>query len=167
MPELSTEQREILDMFLYGAEHLEKTVAGLSEKELDYSMGPGEWNIRQIIHHVMDDGDVSSIILKKAIATPGARIRFEDFPGNDAWADALAYDTRPVTAAIALLKAHRKALAEIAELFPDRWEQAVAIVDSDGKELARVSVVDTLKGQEGHLHDHIGVIEDIKEKHGV
>ena len=167
MAELTDEQRGILGMFLYGAERLERSVAGLSDEELDYSMAPGEWTIRQIVHHVADDGDAWSMNIKKAIATPGARVRFEDFPGNDEWANAIGYDKRPVAASIALVKAHRSVLAELAELFPDRWEQAIVIVDSDGKELGEASVRDTLKGNEGHLHDHINVIESIKKQHGI
>lgn len=89
MPELSAEQREILGRFRYGAEHLEKAVAGLTEEQLDLSMGPGEWSIRQIVHHLADDGDVWAMNIKKAIAFPEAWVRFEGFPGNDAWAEAI------------------------------------------------------------------------------
>lgn len=167
MPELSQEQREILDLFRYGAEHLEKTVAGLTDEQLDYHPAPGEWSIRQIVHHVADDGDAWAMNIKKALANPGARVRFEDFPGNDAWSAALSYDTLPIETAVTLVKAHRAVLAELAGAFPDRWEQAVAIVDSDGKKVAEATVKDMLKGNEGHLHDHILVIEEISKKHGL
>ena len=167
MPELSAEQQEILDQFLYGAEHLEKAVAGLTDEQFDLSVGPGEWSIRQIVHHLADDGDAWAMNIKKAIASPGAWVRFDGFPGNDVWAEAIGYALRPVAAAVALVKAHRMELAELAATFPERWNQTLAVLDSDGKKVAEMSVSDMIKGNEGHVHDHILVIEEIRKKHGL
>jgi hypothetical protein len=167
MPELTASQEEALALFTSGADRLEMAVAGLSEKELDCSVAAGEWSIRQIVHHVAEDGDAWSMAFKKTIATPGAPIRFEGFPGNDAWADALAFDKRPVQTALALLKSHRQVIAELAVLFPDAWEQYVTIVDPQGQEVQNVSGGQIIRMLGEHLAEHVATIEAIKKQRGI
>ena len=89
MSGLTASQSETLSLFASGADNLELAIRDLSETELDFSGTTGGWTIRQIVHHIADDGDAWSMNFKKALATPGAPIRFEGFPGNDAWAEAL------------------------------------------------------------------------------
>ena len=167
MSELTATQKETLALFTSGADKLVTLVAGLSEKELDYSVASGEWTIRQIIHHVSEDGDAWSMNFKKAIATPGVPIRFEGFPGNEAWADALAFDKRPVQNALALLKSHRQIIAELAEQFFDAWEQCVTTVDSQGKEVQSISAGQIIRMLTEHLAEHIATIGAIKQQHGI
>jgi len=164
MSELTTSQKETLARFSSGADRLEMAVEGLSEKELDTSVEPGGWTIRQIVHHVADDGDAWSMPYKKALATPGAPIRFEGFPGNEAWVDALAYDKRPVQTSLALLKTHRQLIRELAEYFPAAWERSVAIVDSQGQEVMRVSAEQIMRMLSEHLAEHLKTIEEIKQQ---
>jgi len=167
MSELTVSQKEALALFTSGADRLEMAVTGLSEKELDYSIAPGEWTIRQIVHHVAGDGDAWSMPFQKAIATPGAYIRFEGFPGNEAWADALAFDKRPIQTAMTLIKSHRRLIAELAAHFSDAWEQYATIVDSQGKEVQRVSAGQIIHMLGEHLAEHIATIEAIKRQHGI
>lgn len=167
MSELTPSQKETLALFTSGAEQLEIAVTGLSEKALDYSCTPGEWTIRQIVHHVADDGDVWSMIFKKALATPGVPVRFEGFPGNEAWADALDFDKRPIRNALALIQSHRRFIHELAEHFPDAWERYVAIVDSQGQEIQRVNAEQIIRMISEHLNEHVSTIEAIKQQHGL
>lgn len=167
MSELTALQKETLALFTSGANKLEMAVTGLSEKELDYSIAPGEWTIRQIVHHVAEDGDAWSMAFKKTIATPGTPIRFEGFPGNEAWADALAFHKRPVQTALMLLKSHRQVIAELAEFFPDAWEQYVTIVDPQGQEVQNVSGGQIIRMVGEHLVEHIATIETIKRHYGI
>jgi len=121
---MSTKQsrEEALTLFLSGVERLETAVEGLTEASLDLSNTPGEWTIRQMVHHVADDGDVWSMPLKKAIVSCGAPIRFEGFPGNDAWAEAMAFNQRGIAASLGLIKAHRQVMAELAHYFMEGWD---------------------------------------------
>lgn len=167
MPELTTAQTETLALFASGTNQLEMIILGLSEKELDYSCAPGEWTIRQIVHHVADDGDAWSMPFKKALATPGVPIRFEGFPGNDAWAEALAFDKRPIQTAVTLIKSHRQLISELAEYFPDAWERHVAIVDSQGQEVMKVSAGQIIRMISEHLNEHVAEIEAIKRRFGL
>ena len=141
-------------------------VTGLSEKELDYSWASGGWTIRQIVHHIADDGDAWAMPFKKALASPGVPIRFEGFPGNEAWAEKLAFDKRPIQTAMTLIKSHRKLIKELAEYFSDAWDQYVIIVDSQGQEIQRVSAEQIIRMVGEHLIEHTIAIEAIKRQYG-
>ena len=164
----SRTQDETLALFLSGAQRLESAVAGLSSASLDWADQPGDWTIRQIVHHVAEDGDAWSMPLKKAIATPGAPIRFEGFPGNDAWADAMAFDQRDIANSLALIKTHRQVMAELARYFSDAWDRGyIVIVDEKGQEVQKFSVGQIVNMVSEHLLEHLEAIEDIKRKHGI
>ena len=96
MVEQKLDKTQILDQFLSSGEQLVAAVKDLPEAALDYSTAPGEWTIRQIVHHVSDDADLFSFGLKKAIAKPGSALRFEDFPGHECWFTALNFACRPI-----------------------------------------------------------------------
>jgi hypothetical protein len=163
MSDLSESQKQTLSLFVSGADRLEKAVLGLSEDQLDYSPAPGEWTIREIVHHVAEDGDAWSMQIKRALATPGTRVhRVEGFPGNDAWASALAYKERSITASMSLLKAHRAVIAEVAVLFADEWERNLVFVDSRGSEKSLTAgAIIKMVGE--HLVEHVDTIEAIKQ----
>ena len=169
MSNLSASQKETLELFTSGVEKLEKAVAGLSEKELDYSLAPGEWSIRQIVHHVTDDGDGWSFVLKKALGTPGVGFSFGDpgdFPGNEAWANALAFQKRPVTTSLALIISHRKFFNELATYFAGSWENYVTYLDDKGKK-NKFTAGQIIRMLAEHLMEHVATIESIKKKHGM
>ncbi len=167
MAKRPTTQKEALNLFAAGADRLEAAVSGLTEAQLDLSAGPGEWTIRQIVHHVADDGDVWSMILKKALATPGARVRFEDFPGNEAWADALHFAQRPVEPSLALIKAHRRYLASLLARFAEAWERTVTIADAESRAVQSLSVGEMMHMLTEHLQEHVTTIEAIRQQHGL
>jgi hypothetical protein len=164
---LNEKQKEALNLFVSGAYKLDKLVSSLTEEQLDKSIAPGEWTIRQIIHHVAEDGEAWSMAIKKAIAIPGALVSFGEFPGNEPWANALAFDKRPIRAAIALLKSHRHVIAELAISFPDAWENCVTVTVPDNKEPDKVSIGQIIRMLGEHLAEHIATIEAIRKKHGI
>ena len=166
MSSTTQSREEALALFLSGAERLAAGVEGLTEASLDLSKAPGEWTIRQMVHHVADDGDAWSMPLKKAIAISGAPIRFEGFPGNDAWAEAMAFDRRGIQASLGLIKAHRQVMAELARYFADGWDsRCVVIVDEHGKEVQAVALGQIISIVAEHLIDHVAAIESIKKRH--
>jgi hypothetical protein len=157
-------QQQTLMVFLSTTRRLEEEVSGLTNEDLDHSLEPGSWSIRQIVHHVADDGDVWCMIFKKALATPGTPIRFEGFPGNEPWAKALSFDHRPITSALNLLRAHGEMMAELATTFPDSWEQCVKIVDESGNVVQDLSAGQILSMLGEHLQEHLLTIQMIKQK---
>jgi len=159
---------EIIQRFSDGMERLAKAVEGLSEDNLNLSMAPGEWSVRQIVHHLADDGDVWSMVMKKAIATPGVPVRFEGFPGNDAWANTLAFDQRGVQVALTQIKAHREAMSGLARHFiSDLDNRYVVIVDQQDRELQKVTAGQVIAMLTEHMDEHLATIESIKRKHAL
>ncbi len=161
MPERAPCDEEILGRFRAGAEELRALVEGLSEADLDRSRRPGSWSIRQIVHHLADDCDVWSMCIKKAIATPGAIVRFEGFPGNEPWADALEFDKRPIGTALELIVAHRRYLGELLAHFSSAWDRSVRLANSAGEVVREMSVREMVEMLADHMWGHIEKIEAI------
>jgi len=157
-------RKEVVAKFAAGTQQLKDALAGMTDRELDFHPAPDAWSIRQIVHHLADDGDVYSFVLKRALATPGVTIRFEGFPGNEVWVDALAFDRRPISDDLALFEDHRREMANLAEYFIDAWDRDVIFRDSEGKELARVNVGGILAMMDGHLQEHLQTIRSLREQ---
>jgi hypothetical protein len=158
---MKTDQNEIIARFTAGSEQLYSLTANLTEDQLDQRLSECEWSIRQIIHHLADDLDVWSMCIKKAVATPGAVVRFEGFPGNDAWAEGLQFDRRPIPLQLELIGAQRRAVAELARHFSDHWDRSMRISDAEGKIRAELNVQDILVMLTQHTDEHLHSIEQI------
>jgi hypothetical protein len=164
----SQAKEETLRQYMEGVERLENAIAGLSAANLDIADKPGEWTIRQMVHHVADDGDAWSMPLKKAIAISGAPIRLEGFPGNDAWATAMDFDKREIVNSMALIKAHQQVMDELARYFITFWDSRyIAILDERGQEVQRVTVGQIIGMVTEHMIEHVTAIENIKQRHGI
>ena len=155
MTEQTLPDEESLSRFLSSAAKLQALVENLSAADLDLPGEGGGWTIRQIVHHVADDCDVWSMCIKKAIATPGALVRFERFPGNEAWADALDFDKREIGSALGLIKAHRQYLAQLLEHFSDAWERSVRLANAEGEIIREMSVREMVSMLADHMREHV------------
>ena len=131
---------------------------------MDVRSEPDGWTIWQIVHHVADDGDIWSLCFKKAIATPGAIVRCEGFPGNEAWADALDFGQREIGPALDLIGAHRRFLAELLEHFSDRWDRSVRFAGDEGDVVATMTVRDMVNALTDHMLEHVATIEKTRAK---
>ena len=162
--ETQTKQTTIAH-FLAAGEQFCAAVQDLPEHLLECSATPGEWSIRQITHHVADDADVWCFALKRAIATPGAALRFEGFPGNEPWAAALGFDHRPVQTALDLLMAHRRMMAELAAWVKQDWEQCtVQGYDDKGNLITQWNIGQILEMLTGHLEEHLSTVHAIRAR---
>lgn len=125
MPEHTISDQDILSLFMKGAEKLQAVLQAIPPVEFDSPCEESGWSIRQIIHHIADDCDVWSMCIKKAIATPGILVRFEGFPGNEAWAEALEFKTREIETALSLILAHRRYLGNLLQHYSDSCDRTV------------------------------------------
>ena len=165
MAEQELSNAEILAHFRASAEKWFALTGSLSQAELDLSIEVDGWSIRQYIHHIAEDCDVWSMCIKKAIATPGVFVRFEGFPGNDAWAAALDYQNREVESALNLIESHRRYLAQLLAHFIDDWDGSVKITNAEGQTVGEMSVGKMVQMLTEHLLEHVEVIAKIKESH--
>lgn len=163
MSQLTQQQQKLLDEFKAAADHFLALVEPLGEDELDQRETDG-WSIRQIVHHVSDDGDVWAFQMKRALATPGALLKFEGFPGNDVWIAALQCETRSVAPQLTLIRAHNRAMAALAADFPNAWQRAVVFQDEQGAPSGSASVSDMLTFLSEHMLEHAATVERILKK---
>ena len=166
MPELTESQENTLALFVAGADRLEAILQDLPEEALDSACAPGEWTIRHIVHHLADDCDVWSMCIKKAVATPGVLVRFEGFPGNEPWADGLAFGCRGVEPAKTLLQAHRRYITHLATHFSDAWDRSFKLGNAQGEVVREFSVREIIEMLTDHMSEHVAVIEEILEQKG-
>jgi len=163
MPDYTLSHEETLARFRAGSQRLEQALQGLNEPDFDRCEAPGEWSIRQIVHHLVDDGDLFSSWIKKALASPGAPVRYEGFPGSAEWVDALDFAHRPVGPALALVLAHQHYLTELLVHFPQCWQQKVTRLYPDGRVKGEYSVAQMVEKNAEHLLEHVATIERILE----
>lgn len=163
METITLDKTEIISNFVASGEAFVKLVSALPETLLDASAAPGEWTVRQIVHHVADDADAWCLGFKKAIANPGAPLRFEGFPGNERWFAALGFDRRPVGPALALIQAHRLLMADIAACAPQDWSQSfLEVFDDKGQSMGSWPIGQMLAMFTAHIREHTTTIQTIQ-----
>ena len=167
MEQQTTSKMEIIAQFLSSAEQFVAAVRELPEHSLDCAAAQGEWTIRQIVHHVSDDADAWCFAFKKAIASPGAPLRFEGFPGNERWFAALGFGERPAGAALDLILSHRRLMAEVAAYAEPALDEAfLEVFDDKGSSMGRWHAGQILEMLTGHTLQHLETVRSIRQKNG-
>lgn len=126
-----------------GPERLRAALAGLSDAGLDQPQAPGEWSIRQIVHHLAEGEPVWVRCIVFAIGNPGCTVVLSGYTNNDDWATALDYAGRPVEAAVDLFAASRRYVAQLLRHLPTAWEHSLGLQALGGPE-ARAILGDLL-----------------------
>jgi len=157
--QMSKEQENFVEKFTGALDDFDAVFARVPDEGLDWSKKEGDWTIRQIIHHVTEDITVYGFILEQALALPGCKVVFGDFPGNEAWADSMGFDQRSVNNALALMRAQRAYFAELINHFPDRWKNKVKFINQTGEELGESSVSQMVTMLTDHMLEHVHTIE--------
>lgn len=166
MESTTTHHSQSLNEFVAAGKAFVDLVKSLPDDQLDASPAPGEWSVREIVHHVADDGDAWCFAFKKAIANPGAPLRFEGFPGNERWAAALHYRSRPVTNALVMIATHRAVMAEVAACAPEDWSQSfVEIFDDKGASYGCWTIERIMAVLTEHIREHTAAIMRISDQH--
>jgi hypothetical protein len=154
-------QEQILADFSNSLDELNTVMESVTEDQLDWSAQEGEWCIRQVLHHLTDDCNVYTFIIERALATPGCKVFFGGFPGNEAWADRLGFDQRPITRAWDLLHAQRRFLAELVSCYPERWSNQVGYFNEAGEKVAERNVEQLIQMLTEHMQEHTRMIANI------
>lgn len=154
-------QQDLLDAFTGSMEELDQFLETVPEDGLDWTESEEEWSIRQVIHHLADDGNVYTFIIERALATPDCKVFFGGFPGNEQWADRLNFSQRPIQPALKLMRAQRAFLADLIARFPDRWDNKVGYYNESGEKMAERTVAEMIVMLTEHMQEHIQMIETI------
>lgn len=152
---------DLLELYTNAADKLELAIAGLSEADLDLASGPGEWSIRQLLHHIVEGDFLWTTPLKIALGSPGSGCRLDWYPGNDEWGESLNYSRRAVGPAVALLRANRAHVADLLAAVPGAGERHVRLQWTPEGEPAPMTVGEIVRLQAAHAAGHI---EEIRER---
>lgn len=162
---MSEKITDLIANFTGALDNFDAALKPVPESGLDWREGGEGWSIRQIIHHVAEDCNVYTFIIERALATPGTKMVFGGFPGNEPWADALGWDTKPVATALELMHVHRRFIAEMVSLLPDKLENEMLYLNDEGKELGKGDVESMLKMLTEHMNEHAATIQRIAAEH--
>jgi catechol 2,3-dioxygenase-like lactoylglutathione lyase family enzyme len=161
---LARAPEEMLARYARGPDDVEAALAGLSDTDLDLKRAPGEWTIRQIVHHLVD-GDTLQLLprAKMALTEPGRSVATDAWD-QDVWATTL-YARLPIAPALALLRATRRYVVQLVGLYPDTWERSVAIRRQEG-EGRQITIGEMIGGLAQHTYEHIDEIQQTRRVHG-
>ena len=163
---MNESRQDMLDAFTGAMKELDRIIETMPEDSLDWAKSESEWSIRQVIHHLADDGNVYTFIIERGLATPGCKVFFGGFPGNEQWAERLDFNQRSIEPALKLMRAQRVFLAELVARFPDRWDNKVGYYNESGEELAERTVAEIIVMLTEHMEEHIQMIVEILESKG-
>jgi hypothetical protein len=142
-----TERSELLERYRGGTAAVEDALAGITDRELDrVPPGDGEWNARQVTHHLADSESMSYIRLRRLLADDDPVIQGYNEPE---WARRLHYD-RPIEPSVAVLRAVREASLQLLEAIDEAEWNRTGIHTESGP----YGVEGWLRIYAGHPHEH-------------
>ncbi len=159
-------QDDVLRMYAQGPKDLQAVLEGLSEVDYDLARSPGQWSIRQIVHHLAEGEMLFAPMIKAALAQPGS-VYIRNQYNQETWPEIFKYATRPVDSSVALVTAIRAHLVELLQRVPDNWEQYAMMRTIDGDpEGRKVTVGGLVGGMAQHMEEHCEEIRTIRKLHG-
>lgn len=158
---MNEKEQGMIATFTDSLKPLDKVMQQVPEEGLDWAEKPGEWSIREVLHHLAEDCNVYAFIIERALAIPGCKVFFGEFPGNQAWGKQLAWVERPVNIALEMIHVHRKFLAELVGHFPDRWENPVNFYNHSNEKIGESTVAQMMTMLTEHMREHVAMIHNI------
>jgi catechol 2,3-dioxygenase-like lactoylglutathione lyase family enzyme len=156
----SRSRQEILDMFDAARTGLRSAIEELSEDELAWRPGIGEWSVREVIHHVADANLTVLHVARVALADPGREYFSNPYDQNH-YATELRYQERDVHLALALFEASWDFLLSMADAIPDGWERSARTARG-----GETSVESFLLMLATHSLEHLEQINDVRRAMG-
>lgn len=148
-----------LARFLDGERRLREAVAGLDEADLSAQPIPGEWSVREIVHHLADGEQISAVRLRRLLVEDGPLL-----PGYDAtdYAATMAYAERPIEPAIAAFAAARALSADLlSTLSEEQWARR-----GEHAEQGAYSVEIWVERNGNHVANHCNQIAQVRQALG-
>ncbi len=158
---------EILKLYEQGPADLENVLSSLSESDLDMRRAPGEWTIRQIVHHLAESASLFLMMIKTALAQSGATYVRNPYD-QDEWVKALDYAHRPIEPSVALVKAIHAHISQLLHHFPDALDRYVLMKFSDedpSSEGRKMTVGRWIEILARHLQEHCEEIRETRRVH--
>jgi DinB family protein len=141
------ERQALIERYAAGPAAVQQALDGLADAELYAREGPGEWSVRQIVHHLGDSELDGAVRIRMLAAERQPLLVGWD---QNRWAGLLFSAERPIAASLAALSAARVATLPLLRLLSDeQWRRAGAHT-----EFGPMSGDDWLAFYGDHAHDH-------------
>jgi hypothetical protein len=141
------DRTKLIEQYADGYNEVMRALDGISESEWDNREAPGEWNAREIVHHLGDGEMNAAARIRMLVADQEPIIMNYD---QDRWTAKLYTDKRPVDVSMIAFKAARDATLPLLQLMTDgEWK-------SQGKhsEAGAITAETWLTWYGPHAHDH-------------
>jgi hypothetical protein len=143
----------LIEKYLAGPEVLRRSVAGMSNMQLDARPVPFKWSARQVVLHIADFDLVYADHMKRVIAESEPML----LDGNrDSFAAHLAYNQRDVDEEIRMIEAVRRHMGRILTSLDVNAFERKAIYSARGP----VTLADLLQDAADHIPHHGQYIEE-------
>lgn len=145
------ERRALVARYQAGYAEVLEALRGLEPEALDWRPAPGEWSVREIVHHLADSETISGVRLRRLLVEEAPAIQAYD---EALYARRLRYAERPIEPALRALEAARATTAQLLEGMTEAdWRRA-----GTHSELGPYSVERWLEASAGHAHEHAAQI---------
>jgi hypothetical protein len=168
MAQATESQDQILTRFAAGPDLVQAAIQGLDDIQLDLTLVPDSWSIRQLIHHITDGDYLWKEFLLRAAGDPECEFSLEWYwyLPQDEWVKRWSYAEREVSLSLVLFQANRKHTLDLLSQIPWLWEKCLLIPTRAGEqELA--SVGEVMEMQTRHVEGHVDDIRQIRLVNGV
>lgn len=165
--ELELTPQELLVQYIMAPDQLEAALAGLTEPDLDVAHTIGKWTIREIVHHIVDMDDISSMLVKAALSHSGCTVDLGWYDSNTVCAAALDYASRPIAPDLALMRAKHQHIEQLLRELPQAWERFVLLKRAGASEVTKLTVRQLIYHQTDHTRHHLEQIRVTRQEHGL
>jgi len=138
---------------------LERTIAGLTDAQLDTPYRDGGWTVRQVVHHLADSHINAYTRVRLLLTEDEPTIKPYD---QDRWAALPDAHTLPVNVSLALLRPlHVRLVAAFRNARPEEWTRTAIHPD-----WGRLTLEQFLNEYAWHGHHHLEQIASLKRSKG-
>jgi hypothetical protein len=161
-------QQQILNRYSAGPDLLQAALKGLDGEQLDMTLSPESWSIRQLVHHIADGDYLWKEFLLRAAGEPEREFSLEWYWSlpQDEWVKRWSYTEREVSHSATLFKANRQHSLNLLRQVPWLWDKSLLVSTRQG-EKERVSVGEVVEMQSRHVEGHVEDIRKIRQAHGL
>ncbi len=97
---------------------------------LDLMRAPGEWTIRQTVHHLAESASLFLLAIKSALAQSGSPYVRNPYD-QEHWVEALDYRGRPIEPSLMLIQAVHRHISQLLSHLPDPWDHYIMMKFAD------------------------------------
>ena len=151
--------KNLIEQFADGGPRLRAAVAGLDERDLSATPGPGTWSTRQLVIHLADSDAIAIDRMKRILTEVNPTLLYAD---ETAYCDRLHCEAQSVDDAVALFEIGRRQFARVLHQLPDEAFSRSGTHNKRGE----MTLGDLVAGYVGHLEHHLEFLHAKRERLG-